>query len=491
MENKLLLQDMADLLARHDGISRKQAETFVRTFFDIIQEGLESDQLVKIKGFGTFKLVEVSERESVNINTGERFQIGGHTKVSFTPDNSLKELVNRPFAHFQTITLNEETDLEELESVENEIIEEPTPERASAIQAEGNDQRPEEPSDPIRIEPQNVSEATPTLMERDIAAEPKEELHVDESSVAGGNPGIVEEPVIPSSASEVQDVPASLRSQPLGDAEQTQNEQGLEKPAASLLAEAETIPGVDQEQAESAFTETEDTGIDESIDEPIGEPQVAPAGQNALGAEEVKYIVSEGTLRRYRRWKIIALSLFVLILMLLSYFAGYFKMFCPCEWITPEKSAATRQTTQIITKPQKKTSPKQAEMSVTGSQADVPDAPDALSGSGKAVIPSPATSEPVPTSATASSTVQPKAKPKEASQPEGKKLAQVPGGKYVITGTRQSYRVDRGETLRSIAEHIYGSKGYVNYIIVHNHISSPDNVAAGTIIQLPELELRE
>lgn len=116
MDNKILLQDIADFLCHRSGITKREAEQFVRAFFEVIQQGLERDQYVKIKGFGTFKLVEVGQRESVNINTGERFQINGHTKVSFTPDTSLKDLVNRPFSHFQTVILNDETAIEELDA---------------------------------------------------------------------------------------------------------------------------------------------------------------------------------------------------------------------------------------------------------------------------------------------------------------------------------------------------------------------------------------
>ena len=116
MDNKILLQDIADFLCYRSGITKREAEQFVRAFFEVIQQGLERDQYVKIKGFGTFKLVEVGQRESVNINTGERFQINGHTKVSFTPDTLLKDLVNRPFSHFQTVILNDETAIEELDA---------------------------------------------------------------------------------------------------------------------------------------------------------------------------------------------------------------------------------------------------------------------------------------------------------------------------------------------------------------------------------------
>ena len=124
MKKKPTLQDFADYIAQSEGVDKTTAEAFVRAFFDIIEEGLIDDKFVKIKGFGTFKLVAVSERESVNINTGERFQISGHTKVSFTPDSTMKELVNRPFAHFEAVDLNDDTDTKEFEVIDEEMEEE-------------------------------------------------------------------------------------------------------------------------------------------------------------------------------------------------------------------------------------------------------------------------------------------------------------------------------------------------------------------------------
>ena len=113
MNEKLNIQDLIDLLAEKHGMSRKNADSFVKEFFLLIEESLEKDKYVKIKGLGTFKLIDVESRESVNINTGERFQIQGYTKVSFTPDPSLKDIINKPFAHFETVPLNDETVLED------------------------------------------------------------------------------------------------------------------------------------------------------------------------------------------------------------------------------------------------------------------------------------------------------------------------------------------------------------------------------------------
>ena len=113
MNEKLNIQDLIDLLAEKHGMSRKNADSFVKEFFQLIEEALEKDKYVKIKGLGAFKLIDVESRESVNVNTGERFEIQGHTKVSFTPEPALKDIINKPFAHFETVVLNEGTVLED------------------------------------------------------------------------------------------------------------------------------------------------------------------------------------------------------------------------------------------------------------------------------------------------------------------------------------------------------------------------------------------
>ena len=147
MEKKYTLQDLSALLAERESLSPEQAEDFVRTFFELTEEGLLKDSFVKVTGFGTFKLVEVSERESVNINTGERFQISGHNKISFTPDGTLRELVNRPFAHFTTVTLNDNTPETALEAAEQ------TADEAPATPAKTETQVAETPSNEVDFNP--------------------------------------------------------------------------------------------------------------------------------------------------------------------------------------------------------------------------------------------------------------------------------------------------------------------------------------------------
>ena len=118
---KTALQLIADTVAKKHKITVKDAEKFVSAMFDVMNEGLKTDKLVKVKGLGTFKVQAVKPRESVNVNTGERVLIEGHDKVSFTPDATMKELVNKPFAQFETIVLNDGVDFTDIDSkYENE-----------------------------------------------------------------------------------------------------------------------------------------------------------------------------------------------------------------------------------------------------------------------------------------------------------------------------------------------------------------------------------
>ena len=94
--NKINWQDLAAELATRTGMQRKDADAFVRAFFDTLGKEIKEEKSVKVKALGTFKMVEVQERESVNVNTGERFIISGHAKIGFLPDTALKELVNKP-----------------------------------------------------------------------------------------------------------------------------------------------------------------------------------------------------------------------------------------------------------------------------------------------------------------------------------------------------------------------------------------------------------
>ena len=122
--SKLNVFDLSGVLMSKNGLGDKESRRFVKAIFDVIQECLDEDKVVKVKGLGTFKIIEVDDRESINVNTGERVLIEGHSKLTFTPDSVMKEIVNKPFSQFETVILNDGVDFPE-PAIEEPISEDP------------------------------------------------------------------------------------------------------------------------------------------------------------------------------------------------------------------------------------------------------------------------------------------------------------------------------------------------------------------------------
>lgn len=202
MNEKITLQDLVELLSEKNDMTKKNADAFLRCMFDLIEEALTNEKYVKIKGLGTFKLTEVDSRESMNVNTGERIEIQGHTKISFTPDTTMKELINKPFSHFETVILNDGVELEDtpfdiepkVEEMADEmvekIIEEPQVEVEPVVEVKV--EVAEEPVvSPVVDEPIPVEEVSESVEE-----EPKEiEAVVDEEPEVSEPVDIEEKPV--------------------------------------------------------------------------------------------------------------------------------------------------------------------------------------------------------------------------------------------------------------------------------------------------------
>lgn len=121
--SKNSLNGLADKLAEKSGLSQIEAELFIRKMFDVCHQGLAADKIVKMRWLGTFKVTSVKERESVDVNTGERIVIEGRDKISFTPDNILKEIVNKPFAQFETVIVNDGVDFESIDKKYEDSLE--------------------------------------------------------------------------------------------------------------------------------------------------------------------------------------------------------------------------------------------------------------------------------------------------------------------------------------------------------------------------------
>ena len=197
MNEKLNIQNLTDELAENYNINRKDAEVFIKEFFSVIEEGLEKDKYVKIKGFGTFKLIEVDSRESVNVNTGERFEIQGHSKVTFTPDSNIKEAVNKPFSPFQTVVLAEGVNVDAPEENLIDALSDDIPDEESVA----------EERTPV-VEESAVEERTPVVEESAV----EERTPVVEESVAEEPTPVIEE-------SAVEDQPAKVEILPIFDDE--------------------------------------------------------------------------------------------------------------------------------------------------------------------------------------------------------------------------------------------------------------------------------
>lgn len=205
MDAKLNHSELSAMLAKVAGLSNAKAEAFTKAFFDIIIEGLENDGSVKINGLGTFKITDVASRESVNVNTGEKFEIKGHKKLTFIPADALKEKVNQPFAMFEPVEIDdsyveEEEDSEEPaeiaeaeESAENVIVEAVTEtanpstvaeqhEAAAQESAAAVEEGTEEPA--ATQEPATAEEReTPAKEEEPSVTSPAQEEHIQQPAV--------------------------------------------------------------------------------------------------------------------------------------------------------------------------------------------------------------------------------------------------------------------------------------------------------------------
>ena len=188
--SKLNIYDLCSVLTSKNGLDDKESHRFIKAIFDVIQEGLDEDKIVKVKGLGTFKIIEVDDRESINVNTGERVLIEGHSKLTFTPDSVMKEIVNKPFSQFETVILNEGVDFPE------PVVEEPAVEDIIADEPAEDKEIIVEPQIDNNVAEQSVEEEP--VAEKTVAKEPVAEKTVAEEPVA-------EEPVAEDSVVEFTD----------------------------------------------------------------------------------------------------------------------------------------------------------------------------------------------------------------------------------------------------------------------------------------------
>lgn len=430
MEEKVLLQDLAKLLSAEKSIDKKAAMDFTQIFFDMILRGIQRDKYVKIKGLGTFKQVEVESRESMNIHTGERFLIDGHVKISFTPDQALKDAVNKPFAHFETVELSDEvSDLElkeideQFSNVEDEIVEEVKNELPA----------PQVELDPITVNPAFEDPILEALV-------PTVELSPEEVT-----------PEVEKEQNPIEEV--SIQ------------ETVLEpQPAAE-----ENIPVV--EEIPEPIIQEPTAGPEHKSEEPVLVKLVDPVTINQK-VEISNDRKEEGHSKKHSRYYTLLVVALVLIALGIGYFMGALNMRSvkPTEIITyvhdtivVEKFTPVQDTTRVDSVPVVKkdlTTPPvnkpQVEKATVKKKEEKP--------------------------------LQKVEQKPQVSTSNKDKYPQVAGGGYWIVGTAQTYTIRKGETIRLIAERFFGSRQMAPYIIRYNGVSDPDHVAEGTVLNIPKLE---
>lgn len=528
MKKKFSPSDLAEIIARQTGTENAVAEAFVRKFFEVIEDGLLSDKFVKIKGFGTFKLVSVGERESVNINTGERFQISGHTKVSFTPDTSLKELVNRPFAHFETVDLSDDTDMTEFDEIDKRVAEEcqellddtddddnaaddTNPESNETNVTESSDRMVDstanhEESSTIQSAKTKMQETSPLPSESGTSSESSatendedstiisistgtphstaDEDHattkeVDSQAVNGEKPTPI---IIPhaTEASSIQQPTAKTASVKMESEDMNEEETSIETNDSSFIddkAKASTT-----HIASSTDTPVDEEEIEVTAPQPVNSAPISGASDNR--SNRLSYTYSEVPSRRkHNYWKTATIILCCLIAMLGCYFVGYFRMLCPTcffsdveiEQTTPEPEPVPA---QRGTDTKAKVAPKQPQSPTTPSDLSAKAPVEKLNQSGtqnQQTEPAPA---PTPQQASAATSTTQTKKQTESTALSAQK-AEKPTTTY--------HKVKRGENLTRIVRRHYGSENYVNMVIRHNHLKNANNVVEGMVIELPPL----
>lgn len=446
MEKKLLLQEVADLLATKTGISRKAADNFSRLFFDLIVEGLTKDKYVKIKGLGTFKIVSVGERESINIHTGERIQISGHNKITFTQDPFIKDLVNKPFAHFQTVPLNDETELSELEEVD----------KLSAIQSNTTEEE-DETQEELTEEPVAMPEELPT--ENHESADTSEEVESQPAATTATPQDDIPTETVPETDEDTSeegeqpqpDIVEEITEEPKKVEVETTVTQPEETEVATTDEQPTMVEETKSEEIESEEIEVEDVGPSKTY-------TVQSVGGHGGNHGPVDFVVEIRSDKRLAKWKMIALILFVIIMMGAAYCIGYYRVLTPnanqaaqpevteAKTVKPQTHNTATTTNQVKTK-------KAAEKDSTA-KADNAQTTQAQQ------------------KATAG-------KPEQVQTKQEQAQPQPAQPRYHI--------VKSGENLYGIAKKVYGSKSYASLIIKANHIKNPDLVDVGTKLILPEV----
>lgn len=465
--DKLTLTDIASVLVQKNKLGTKESEDFVAAMFEVVRKGLEADLLAKVKGLGTFKIIEVEARESVNVNTGERVIIEGHSKITFTPDNTMKELVNKPFSQFETVILGDGVDIDALNdtpvedtSADDTLVDDTIVEDAStadpAVEASLTETPAEEASstEALRVEAESaekhavkdvtvaVEEAVDekTLVEK-FSSSFKESSKDDEAPKTAS-----EDEVMSVSLHQAVDVPA--------------NEESADIQEKTMESQVGPCPSV-EETIHSEVEDTEEDTVESSADDEPEAEEAAEEQEAEESAEEQEGEESDEELQTGSSgWKWILFSVISLVLIVFAGLGGYY-------YGVQETTARWAKYDSLHAQPEPPT-PSQT--------AAVPK---------KEAVPV------VQQSALPDSTATKKETSSVPSTPDYAAMdARVRTGAYVIIGMDREEKVRAGESLARLARRTLG-EGMECYIEVYNGLSANTPLREGQTIKIPKLQLKK
>ena len=468
MNEKLNIQNLIELLAEKHGMDKADAESFVKEFFQLIEESLENDKYVKIRGLGTFKLIDVESRESVNINTGERFEIQGHTKVSFAPEPALKDLINKPFSHFETVVLNDETVLEDT-PVEDNSEEEEKEEvfveaEMSVVNKEVADVVSEETietvEESIEVSAETVEESVEVVEVPTEIIEETAEIVKEESVVVEEHIQVVEEGI------ETTEQP--VREEEI-QVDQTEPVIQIEEP--EQFVEAPVILSGEVKQPVTEVITPVNVCVEEPLTEQKDQEDLVPTYE-VPGPPSPPVNKADSSTMKFFIGIVVLVVLLCVGAVTFMYYPDLFDRISPppTEKVADEK----------VEKPAAPVA--RTDSAIRKDSATMVAKKDTVAE----VVTPKVVEEPKP--------VVKQKTPATAPKKETKKAAATPfepdSVNYKIVGTKATYTIQEGETLTKVALRFYGTKALWPYIVKYNSgvIKNPDHVPYGTVIKIPELE---
>ena len=463
--SKVSITELASKLMEKHGLKRTEAELFIRQFVGVINDGLKNDKSVKVKGLGTFKVQAVSARKSVDVNTGEAIVIEGRDKISFTAEAVMRDLVNAPFAQFETVIVNDGVDFSEIDAkneADNTEAKEPTPAVEPTPLAE---------PEPAVVEPTPVAELEPTVVEAAPAAEPEPAV-VEPAPVAEPEPAVVE----PAPVAEPE--PAVVEPTPVAEPEPTVEP----APAAEPEPTVEPAPVAEPEPAVVEPT-------------PIVEPTPAVEDSDS-DTDEL-----EAKSKSYKNTIIVLASSLACVVILAV--VGFVYMFSQIEKRDNRIAHLETQTATLADRMMKThMSPAPA-----ANQPAANDEADNILAANEQKIEAAQKADKENNLKTAEAKPEPKAEPKAATKPTAEAKAhaaksapsilsqsaydkdpRVRTGAYVITGIANTVTVKAGQTMSSLSK-TYLGPGMECYLEAVN--GGNRELKAGEKIKIPALKTKK